>query len=269
MSIKSSLFTQTRFHKLQAISGEEHEISTENESDSSEDLTSQVAEFEVFNSNNKVPALIIAGTHRVENCEEINIALWKAAQQGKAELCEELLSQSFYGQCQANINYKGPGNWTALHVAANEGHLQVCKFLTSFKNSLSIDAKSLKLETPLLLACSKGHLDIAHLLVKSGADIHLQNDEGNSAIHLAAKEGHELVVSWLLLQRPALEVKNFFGLTAEEVSASCCIKLFDRYKDLQEMQGSGKKIERTSFPVIEYARKSRRKISACSNIFLN
>jgi hypothetical protein len=271
MSIESPLFTQTVFHKVRAISGEEHEPSTENESDSSDDLNNQVDEFEEFSSNNKVPALIIAGTQRVENCEEINSALWKAAQQGKAELCEDLLSNSFYGLYRADINYKGPEDWTPLHIAAYSGHLHVCSLLLSYKSAIP-DSLSSTLKTPLHLACSQGHLDISHLLVKKGADIHQQDQNGNTPIHLAALNGQELVVSWLLLQKPDLNLYNEDGQTPEDCSSTGCKKLFLQYKELQDLlsvdKGSSRKSARFSFPIIPRTKKTR-KLSACNDIFLN
>ena len=265
------MFTQTVFHKVRAISGEEHEHSTENESDSSDDLSGQVDEFEEFSSNNKVPALIIAGTQRAENCEEINSALWKAAQQGKAELCEELLSNSFYGLYRADINYKGRDDWTPLHVAAYSGHTQVCSLLLSDKLTIP-DSLSSTSSTPLHLACSRGHLDISHLLVKRGADIHQKDQNGNTAIHLAALNGQELVVSWLLLQKPDLNSQNHDGQTPETCSSPGCKKLFLQYIELQDLlskeKSPSRKSARFSFPIIPRTKKTR-KLSACNDIFLN
>ena len=39
--------------------------------------------------------------------------------------------------------------------------------------------------TPLMVACSGGHLDIAQLLLHSGAEINSQTPEGWAALHVA------------------------------------------------------------------------------------
>lgn len=272
MSINSPLFTRTVFHKVKAISVDEPENSTENESELSEDICDSIEEFENFQSSTKVPALNIAGTYRLENSEEINSALWKAAQQGKVELCQDLLSNSFYGQYSADINYLGQNNWTALHAASYEGHLEVCKLLLSHKGSLKIDAYSSTNSTPLHLACTQGHLEIAHILVKSGADIHETDSNGNTCLHLAGHYGHELIVSWLLLQRPNLETKNYIGLTPEEWASFKCQKLFTQYKDLQDIlylnsvKTKNLACNRNTFPIMLNCKKSRYP-SICDNPF--
>ena len=270
MSINSNLFTKTVFHKVQAISVSEPENSTENESELSEEICDSIEEFENFHSSTKVPALNIFGTHRQENSEEINSALWKSAQQGKVELCRDLLSNSFYGQYIADLNYRGAGNWTALHAASDAGHLEVCALLLSFKEIIEIDVLSSTNSTPLSLACSKGHLEIAHLLVKSGASIHQIDSNGNSCLHLAAHNGHELIVSWLLLQRPDLGLRNEKGLTPEEWADLKCKKILEQYKDLQDiLTGNGNALRRekkkkymvsnrNTFPIMLTCKKTRR-----------
>lgn len=271
MSINSNLFTKTIFHKVKAISVSEPENSTENESEFSEEICDSIDEFENFKSSTKVPALNVAGTHRLENSEEINSALWKAAQQGKVELCRDLLSNSFYGQYSANLNYRGSENWTALHAASDAGHLEVCTLLLSFEETIEIDVLSSTNSTPLHLACSKGHLEIAHLLVKSGASIHQIDSNGNSVLHLAAHNGHELIVSWLLLQRPNLGLRNYIGLTPEEWAHLKCQQMFVQYKDLQDiLTGNALKKKsvsnRNTFPIMLACKKTRRP-SVCDNPF--
>lgn len=272
MSINSTLFTRTVFHKVKAISVDEPENSTENESELSVEICDSIEEFENLQSSTKVPALNIAGTYSLENSEEINSALWKAAQQGKAELCQDLLSNSFYGQYSADINYRGLNNWTALHAASDAGHLEVCILLLSHKDIIKVDAYSSTNSTPLHLACSKGYLEIAHMLVKSGADIHEIDSNGNTCLHLASHHGHELIVSWLLLQRPNLEAKNYIGLTPEEWASFKCQKLFTQYKDLQDilsanlLKGKNSAPSRNTFPIMLNCKKSRYP-SICDNPF--
>jgi len=55
--------------------------------------------------------------------------------------------------------------------------------------------------TPLMCACSGGHLDKAKaLLAAPGIDVNMQNEAGMTALHYAASKGREELLS-LLLQR--------------------------------------------------------------------
>lgn len=53
-------------------------------------------------------------------------------------------------------------------------------------------------ESPLTLAASGGHTDLAKLLLSSGANIEEANDEGNTPLMEAVREGHLPLVQLLL-----------------------------------------------------------------------
>lgn len=252
MSLDSGLFSKTIFHKVKAVSVGENDNSTINESDfSDEDLCISTDEFENNRKSAQVPILKTEASEFKETSEEIDSALWNASKQGKHEVCAELLSSFFYENFKANINIKGPHGWTPLHVAAYEGHLEVCKLLLSYSETVKIDAFSDYDSTPLHLACAQGHVEIAHLLLKCGADIGVKDLDGNTPLHLAASQGRESVVSWLLLQGPDIFNLNKEGKTVEEVAAGECKRLLLMYKDIQNLLQSRKlPTYRPSFPPI-------------------
>ena len=77
----------------------------------------------------------------------------------------------------ANVNaiskLKG---YSPLHSACEKGHIEIVKELLKF-NAL-LDAKELFNKTPLYLASTfgfSGHMDVVELMVKSGANLNLQN----------------------------------------------------------------------------------------------
>ncbi|KAK3493505.1 heterokaryon incompatibility protein-domain-containing protein [Neurospora crassa] len=88
--------------------------------------------------------------------------------------------------------------WWFLSLAAEHGHETFVKFLLD-NYKFNPDAKTL--ETALWLATREYYKGIAvvELLLGSGkVDVNLQNDRGETALHLAASKGHEDVVKLLL-----------------------------------------------------------------------
>ena len=70
-------------------------------------------------------------------------------------------------------------------------------------------------QTPLMLAASEGHVDVVDILIKKGAllDIRDEND-GSTALHLAANHNRALVVQSLLDHHADTQIRNIYGKTA-------------------------------------------------------
>jgi len=98
------------------------------------------------------------------------------------------------------------GYFAALHFAAQNGHIDVAKFLLA--QGADINRKSKSGETALHLACLKGHPDMVRLLLVKGADTTLTN------FH---KQGT------YTLRQTALEV-------AEEYKFPEIVKIFEKFK---------------------------------------
>ena len=56
-------------------------------------------------------------------------------------------------------------------------------------------------DTPLHLACWRGHLGVARLLVERGAGVTAQDGEQHSPVHVAAHCGHTELLSLLTQPR--------------------------------------------------------------------
>jgi len=74
-------------------------------------------------------------------------------------------------------------------------------------------------QTALMLAVSHGRLEIVNLLVESGADLNIRDEDGSSALMCAAEHGQVEIVKFLLAQ-PDTDVfaKDNDGLTALAVA---------------------------------------------------
>lgn len=72
--------------------------------------------------------------------------------------------------------------------------------------------------------CSDVSRDIVKYLVEFGADIHIQDNEGNTPLHLAASAGNYTVVESLLSSGAAIVAKNKKEQTPAEVTTSEMVK---------------------------------------------
>lgn len=84
-----------------------------------------------------------------------------------------------------------------------DGHVEVARLLLDSGAQVNMPTDSF--ESPLTLAACGGHVDLAMLLIERGANIEEVNDEGYTPLMEAAREGHEEMVALLLSQGdPAL-----------------------------------------------------------------
>jgi len=86
---------------------------------------------------------------------------------------------------------------TALHFAAKNGNPAIIEAL--LQRACPINAINLGQQTPLHLACSKGHLDAAMLLGRQPSIIlNPKNNLGQTPLHLATLNGHANIILYLL-----------------------------------------------------------------------
>ena len=91
-------------------------------------------------------------------------------------------------------------NWTALHAACQNGHLEVARLLVEVGGAELMGAVTDTNVTALHLACLKGDLEMARLLVeaKGGLDLLKAKADGAfSPFDLATREGHADIAAML------------------------------------------------------------------------
>ena len=109
--------------------------------------------------------------------------------------------------------YEREDGETCLMIAANDGHLGICRLLID--KGAHLEAKDINGWTPLILASWEGHLEIARLLCDHGADIEARDEDGMRPLHLAATYGHISIVKDLIEVRNAeINARNDSGWTA-------------------------------------------------------
>uniref|UniRef100_A0ACD5W2Q7 Uncharacterized protein n=1 Tax=Avena sativa TaxID=4498 RepID=A0ACD5W2Q7_AVESA len=114
------------------------------------------------------------------------------------------------GATVAATTYRG---MNALHAAVGGlGNLAVCRYLV---DTVGMDVNmwdtSPSKQTPLEHAVSGGNLPAVRFLLDHGADIHQENEEGATVLHLAAMKGKCDIVKLLLSRGADIEGKSEQG----------------------------------------------------------
>lgn len=123
---------------------------------------------------------------------ESTLNIIDAAKKGDLNLVTKLVAEG------ENVNMKGPDNETPLYVASLNVRVEVIYFLC--KNGANINEKGPQGNTPLCAAVigSGGYIVPVQILVGYGADITLQNNDGETPLFIACDEGFINIVKYFL-----------------------------------------------------------------------
>lgn len=112
----------------------------------------------------------------VETAELSFTPLMRAAQGNHLAVVEWLINLG------ANVNAVTENGYTALGLAADANADAVAYEL--LRADAVVDIANYNLETPLILACKKGNVNLSRALIGKGADVHFQNKDGQTALSL-------------------------------------------------------------------------------------
>ncbi|KAL1129977.1 hypothetical protein AAG570_012921 [Ranatra chinensis] len=127
-----------------------------------------------------------------------NTAMHYAVSHGNFDVVSILLDSKV-----CNINRPNAAGYTCIMLVSlakvrSETHRQVVRRLFHMAD-VNIRAKQHG-QTALMLAVSHGRIDTVELLLESGADINIQDEDGSTALMCAAEHGHVDIVKLLLAQ---------------------------------------------------------------------
>lgn len=106
---------------------------------------------------------------------------------------------------------------TSLLVAASTGNAELVKALVDGKDADVNYPCFHGGETPLMVACTEGHLAVAECLVNAGANVNAMNHRRDTALNLAAFWGRLDCLKFLLsLPDTNTEIENIQGKRAGE-----------------------------------------------------
>ena len=123
-------------------------------------------------------------------------ALHCSAQSGSYELV------TCFAGVGADIHLETINGVNCLHIAANGGHLNLCKVLIE-KHKFDVNMAANHGQTPLHYSAASGSYELVTYFVDMGTDIHLKTNGGQNCLHIAALKGH------LKLCKYFLEIHNF------------------------------------------------------------
>ncbi|XP_017885030.1 serine/threonine-protein phosphatase 6 regulatory ankyrin repeat subunit A-like isoform X2 [Ceratina calcarata] len=142
-----------------------------------------------------------------------NTALHVAAWFGHECLTTTLLE---YGASPAARNTE---HRTPLHLSCLAGHIEVCRKLLQ-ADSRRIDSKDIGGWTPLHCAAFKGSVDCLDLLLSSGANFRLTDNDNRLALHYAASQDHYLCVFTLIGFGSDANAQDIDGATPLHLAAA-------------------------------------------------
>ncbi|XP_051779756.1 fibronectin type 3 and ankyrin repeat domains protein 1 isoform X1 [Erpetoichthys calabaricus] len=107
---------------------------------------------------------------------------------------------------------------TAMHWAADGGHINVIRFLIN--DSCKVDSKDNgSLWTPLMrVSALSGNARVASLLIQAGADVNVQDKDGKTPLMMSALNNHEELVTLLLKNGANRHIKNEYGTSVLEMA---------------------------------------------------
>ncbi|KAG8199145.1 hypothetical protein JTE90_015980 [Oedothorax gibbosus] len=143
-------------------------------------------------------------------------AIHTAAAHGFVEVIRNLLDKG------ENVDATTPENFTALHLAVKANQPEVCEILLGHGANVQMKAGK-NGETALHLAAGvlDGH-KCAELIIKSGADVNARNEDGETPLHNAARQGQLKTVSQLLEDGAELESLSKQGESVLHIAVSNC-----------------------------------------------
>ena len=122
-----------------------------------------------------------------------NTAMHTACKRGNIDVVSFFINQGLL----ASIDSKNEYDQTPLMMAVNHNHYDIMKFLLENSSNLTEDEDQ-NSNTALHIAAREGFLDICQTLVDYSADYHDKNQLGETALHLAAKHGRITICEYLL-----------------------------------------------------------------------
>lgn len=118
---------------------------------------------------------------------------------------------------------------TALHIAAEYGLHDICDLLSKY---VKVNSMNQDLETPLHLAAKEGHVKCCQTLISRKASLVAEvKDSKNIPLHLAAKNGKAACCRVMMQSQPGLvnrknaEEKSPLHYAVERRSLECCKEL--------------------------------------------
>jgi hypothetical protein len=164
--------------------------------------------------------------------------LYYAAMLGLRNLAKHLIAKR-----PRDVNDRGGGKVTPLHVAVSAGHLDILSLLVD--HGADVDGRDRLGQTPLHRASSNGKVEAGQCLLDCGADIKARDNDRWTPLFHAAFQGH-LEFTRMLIERGAeIDARDTLGTTplyrvVQTDHFRVVQLLLERGADVNARSGSGK-----------------------------
>ncbi|MEQ2241833.1 hypothetical protein ILYODFUR_029375 [Ilyodon furcidens] len=96
----------------------------------------------------------------------------------------ERATEKILARARQLVDVKKEDGFSALHLAALNNHRDVAEVLIK-EGRCDVNIRNNRNQTPLQLAVTQGHTDLVQLLVDEGADVNMEDEDGDTAMHVA------------------------------------------------------------------------------------
>ncbi|MBT7029216.1 MAG: ankyrin repeat domain-containing protein [Verrucomicrobia bacterium] len=104
-----------------------------------------------------------------------------------------------------------------LDSCAKEGNIEA--FKQHLDAGTDVNAKNEFKLTPLHRAASRGHKEIAELLIAKGADVNAKDDNKWTPLHHAVPDGHKEIAELLIAKGGNVNAKGIYGTPLDHAEA--------------------------------------------------
>ena len=141
-------------------------------------------------------------------------ALHLSARKGSYDLVK------YFADMGADMNLKDKSGMNCLHIAAECGHLSLCKRMV-YEHSIDVHITDNKGWTAFHHSAKKGYTEFITYFADMGTDISCKNDIGWNCLHIAAKKGYFPLCKTLVEKyKFEVDMTDSKGRTALHISAT-------------------------------------------------
>lgn len=126
-----------------------------------------------------------------------------AIKRDDAHTVQELLQRGF------DPNTPSLEHLDGLYLALRDGSMKAAQALVDWPKT-NVDVRTDHDETPLMMACLRGQIDLARKLIARGADV---NKTGWTPLHYAATSGNVVIIQMLLDENAYIDAESPNGTT--------------------------------------------------------
>uniref|UniRef100_A0A672HXY2 E3 ubiquitin-protein ligase MIB2 n=1 Tax=Salarias fasciatus TaxID=181472 RepID=A0A672HXY2_SALFA len=143
----------------------------------------------------------------------------------------KLATEKILARARQLVDVKKEDGFSALHLAALNNHRDVAEILIK-EGRCDINIRNNRNQTPLQLAVTQGHTDLVQLLVAEGADVNMEDEDGDTAMHVA--------LLLLMTENTALNSSGLLGSTELSVGTAIACFLAQEGADINYANHKGK-----------------------------